>query len=106
MVEMVQYMPDGWTVREQGKSVGANGISQVTDLNAEYRFYTEILSFKETWRGSKSGTELSWVNLKLPDSDDYVEFMLYKDQPAAIQRGRRTSSVFTGSEYRSCSSGA
>jgi catechol 2,3-dioxygenase-like lactoylglutathione lyase family enzyme len=94
-VEMVQYMPDGWTVREHGKSLTDGHISQrmmhagiiVTNLNAEYKFYTEILGFKETWRGSKSGTELSWVNLKLPDSDDYVEFMLYKDQPAPTQRG-------------------
>jgi len=94
-VEMVQYMPDGWTVRERGKSLPHGRVSErmmhagiiVTDLSAEYKFYTEILGFKETWRGSKSGTELSWVNLKLPDSDDYVEFMLYKDQPAATQRG-------------------
>jgi len=94
-VEMVQYMPDGWTVREHGKSLPTGRISQrimhvgiiVTDLKAEYKFYTEILGFKETWRGSKSGTELSWVNLKLPDSEDYVEFMLYKDQPAPNQRG-------------------
>ena len=94
-VEMVQYMPDGWTIRERGKSLGATHISQrmmhagiiVTDLKAEYQFYTEILGFKEIWRGSKSGTELSWVNLKLPDSDDYVEFMLYKDAPPPTQRG-------------------
>jgi lactoylglutathione lyase len=94
-LEMLQYMPDGWTVREQGKALGAVRISEhmmhagiiVTDLTAEYQFYTDILGFKETWRGSKSGTELSWVNLKVPDGDDYVEFMLYKDQPAPAQRG-------------------
>ncbi len=94
-VEMVQYMPDGWTVRERGNALPASRISQrmmhagiiVTDLKAEYKFYTEILGFKETWRGSKSGTELSWVNLKLPDSDDYIELMLYKDEPAETQRG-------------------
>jgi len=94
-VEMVQYMPDGWTVRERGKFLRDNRISKrmmhagliVTDLNAEYQFYTEVLGFQETWRGSSSGTVLSWVNLKLPDSDDYVEFMLYKDQPAETKRG-------------------
>jgi lactoylglutathione lyase len=30
---------------------------------------------------------LSWVNLKVPDGDDYIEFMLYKDAPAADRRG-------------------
>ncbi len=94
-LEMVQYMPDGWTMREKGKYLGNGRISTrmmhvgiiVTDLDPEYRFYTEVLGFKETWRGSKSGTVLSWVNLRVPDGDDYVEFMLYKDQPAPAQRG-------------------
>lgn len=94
-VEMVQYMPAGWTLREKGKSLSASRISQhmmhagliVTDLAAEYRFYTTVLGFKETWRGSKSGTELSWVNLRVPDGNDYVEFMLYKNQPPPTQRG-------------------
>lgn len=94
-VEMVQYMPDGWTEREHGKSLSAARISErmmhagiiVTDLPAEYQFYTEILGFKEIWRGSQSGTTLSWVNLKLPDSDDYLEFMLYKEPPELAKRG-------------------
>jgi catechol 2,3-dioxygenase-like lactoylglutathione lyase family enzyme len=59
----------------------------VTHLDAEYKFYTEILGFKETWRGSKSGQVLSWINLKVADGDDYVEFMLYKDAPPATDRG-------------------
>lgn len=94
-LEMVQYMPDGWTVREKGNALGASRISKrmmhagiiVTDLQTEYQFYTEILGFKETWRGSKSGTELSWVNVRVPDGEDYVEFMLYKDPPPPAQRG-------------------
>ena len=31
--------------------------------------------------GSASGTTLSWVNMRVPDGDDYVEFMLYNKQP-------------------------
>jgi hypothetical protein len=30
---------------------------------------------------------LSWINLKVPDGDDYIEFMLYKDAPAPTARG-------------------
>jgi lactoylglutathione lyase len=59
----------------------------VTKLEPEYKFYTEILGFKETWRGSSSGTVLSWVNLKVPDGDDYVEFMLAKEEPDPTHRG-------------------
>ncbi len=94
-VEIVQYEPDGWTVREKGKHLPDSRISKrimhvgiiVTHLNTEMKFYTEVLGFRETWRGSKSGTELSWVNLKVPDGDDYIEFMLYKDAPAPTKRG-------------------
>ena len=94
-VEMVQYTPEGWTVREKGKHISDARISKrmmhvgiiVTDLDPEYDFYTKVLGFKETWRGSKSGTVLSWVNLRVPDGDDYVEFMLYKEPPAPTQRG-------------------
>jgi catechol 2,3-dioxygenase-like lactoylglutathione lyase family enzyme len=92
---MVQYMPDGKTVGAYGKYVSDTRISKhmthvgviVTNLDAEYKFYTEILGFKETWRGSSSGTVLSWVNLKVPDGDDYVEFMLMKEEPAPTLRG-------------------
>jgi lactoylglutathione lyase len=94
-VEMVQYMPTGETVRNYGKHMSPNSISKhmthvgitVSDLEPEYRFYTEVLGFKETWRGSSSGTVLSWINLKAPDSDDYVELMLSKPEPEPTKRG-------------------
>jgi catechol 2,3-dioxygenase-like lactoylglutathione lyase family enzyme len=94
-VEMVQYMPGGKTVAAYGKYMSDTRISShmthvgliVTQLDPEYKFYTEILGFKETWRGSSSGTVLSWVNLKVPDGDDYIEFMLAKDEPGPTHRG-------------------
>jgi catechol 2,3-dioxygenase-like lactoylglutathione lyase family enzyme len=94
-VEIVQYEPNGWTVREKGKHLGPDRISKrlmhvgivVTALDPEMKFYTEILGFKEIWRGSSSGTQLSWVNLKVPEGDDYIEFMLFKDAPAPDKRG-------------------
>lgn len=94
-VEMVQYMPEGETEKNYGKHLGPNRISThmthvgiiVSDLEPEYKFYTEVLGFKETWRGSSNGTVLSWINLKAPDSDDYVELMLNKPEPAPTKRG-------------------
>jgi catechol 2,3-dioxygenase-like lactoylglutathione lyase family enzyme len=94
-VEMVQYIPEGKTVAAHGKFMSDRRISTrmthvgliVTKLDPEYRFYTEILGFKETWRGSSSGKVLSWVNLKVPDGDDYLEFMLEKEAPDATHRG-------------------
>jgi len=52
----------------------------VRDLDKSIRFYVGLLGFKETWRGSKNGKNLSWVNLKVPNGPDYVELMLY-DKP-------------------------
>jgi catechol 2,3-dioxygenase-like lactoylglutathione lyase family enzyme len=94
-VEMVQYLPEGKTVMAYGKYMSDARVSKhmthvgliVTQLDPEYRFYTEILGFKETWRGSSTGTVLSWINLKVPDGNDYVEFMLSKEEPDAIRRG-------------------
>ena len=94
-LEMVQYMPDGWTARAYGKFMSEQEISKhmmhvgiiVTHLDSELRFYEDILGFKETWRGSHSGDQLSWVNAKVPNGDDYVEFMLFKEPPAPTQRG-------------------
>ena len=51
------------------------------------KFYADVLGFKETWRGSRDGVTLDWVNLQVPDGDDYIELMLYRDLPAPDRRG-------------------
>jgi catechol 2,3-dioxygenase-like lactoylglutathione lyase family enzyme len=55
-VEIVQYEPDGFSLREKGR-------------------------FMEGPRF------LSWVNLKVPDGTDYLEFMLYDREPTLTQLG-------------------
>ena len=94
-VEIVQYMPDGWAMRDKGKSMADARISKriahvgvlVGDANAAVHFYGDILGFQETWRGSSTGTVLSWINMHVPGGSDGIEFMLYKDLPQPGQRG-------------------
>ncbi|HWX20016.1 MAG TPA: VOC family protein [Candidatus Binatia bacterium] len=94
-VEIVQYAPDGWTVREKGKFLPDTRISTrmthvgllVGDLDAALKFYCGVLGGTETWRGANNPKQLNWVNVKLPDSSDYVEFMLYSELPPADKRG-------------------
>lgn len=94
-IEFVQYLPTGQTARDFGKHLGTNRVSThmthvgliVVDPGPEYKFFVETLGFRETWRGSSDGKVLSWINLKAPDSNDYVEFMLNKTAPAPDQRG-------------------
>jgi catechol 2,3-dioxygenase-like lactoylglutathione lyase family enzyme len=89
-VEIVQYMPDGWTVREEGKHLPPTRISHrmshvgvmVGEFEASMKFYRDILGFREIWRGSSGGKTLNWVNMQVPDGEDYVEFMLYEKYPA------------------------
>jgi lactoylglutathione lyase len=94
-VEIVQYEPASWTVREKGKHLPESRISSrilhvgiiVTKLEPQMKFYTEVLGFKEFWRGSSDDKVLSWINLKVPDGEDYIELMLYKDAPEPTRRG-------------------
>jgi catechol 2,3-dioxygenase-like lactoylglutathione lyase family enzyme len=84
-VEIVQYEPDSWTTREHGKFMAGQRISthirhlgiSVGSLEPAMKFYCGLLGFRETWRGSKDGKTLSWVNLQVPEGDDYLELMLY-----------------------------
>jgi len=94
-VEIVQYEPDSWTRRERGKYMPDTRISAhmahvgvlIGPLEPAMKFYGDILGFHEFWRGSPSATVLSWVNMRVPDSEDYLEFMLYTKPPDAVQLG-------------------
>jgi len=96
-VEIVQYTPDGWTLREQGKYLPDTRISSrmihagilVGNLERALAFYSNIFAAKEFWRGAKGGNSLSWVNVKLPETTDYVEFMLYSELPPPAERGKQ-----------------
>lgn len=94
-VEIAQYAPEGRTLREQGKFLSETRVSThmihvgilVGELDPALKFYCGILGGTETWRGGSKSNVLSWVNVKLPESDDYVEFMLYSELPSPANRG-------------------
>jgi catechol 2,3-dioxygenase-like lactoylglutathione lyase family enzyme len=94
-VEIVQYMPDGWSRRDAGKFMSDKRISErmihagiiVNTLEPEMQFYKGVLGFEEFWRGSRENKILNWINMKMPDSTDYVEFMLQDPIPEPTQRG-------------------
>jgi catechol 2,3-dioxygenase-like lactoylglutathione lyase family enzyme len=94
-VEIVQYLPAGWSLRDRGKFLSDRRISTrmihagiiVNELEPTMRFYTDVLGFSEIWRGSRDEKVLNWVNMKAPDSTDYIEFMLHDPVPEPTQRG-------------------
>jgi catechol 2,3-dioxygenase-like lactoylglutathione lyase family enzyme len=95
-VEFTQYEPSGWTRRETGKSLGDARISShilhvgilVGDALAAAKFYGDVLGLKEFWRGNAANSPyVSWINMRLPDGEGYLDVMLYADLPAPAQRG-------------------
>lgn len=97
-LEIVEYKPESWTRKAAGKYLAADtrvsdhmthfGIT-VKEMDASMKFYGDILGFTESWRGSNNGKTLSWVNMKVPDGSDYIEFMLYNRQLDAQQLGTK-----------------
>jgi lactoylglutathione lyase len=87
-VEIVEYLPNGWTMREKGKFLSDRRVSvhmphvgvMVGQLDESMKFYGDVLGFAEIWRGG-GGKMLSWVNMRVPDGTDYIEFMLYNKAP-------------------------
>ncbi len=59
----------------------------VGDVETSLHFYRDLLGFREFWRGANNPATLSWVQLTLPDSKNYFEFMLYSAIPDPDKRG-------------------
>ncbi len=59
----------------------------IRDEAAATRFYKDILGFSEIWRGGRSEGVTDWVNMRVPDGTDYLEYMLVTSPPDRRQRG-------------------
>ncbi|MGH9573740.1 MAG: VOC family protein [Candidatus Acidiferrales bacterium] len=94
-VEIVQYTPESWATQQRGKFMPAARISThvphvgvtIAALDPSMKFYGDILGLREFWRGSSNGTVLSWVDMRVPDGQNYLEFMLYATPPDARTLG-------------------
>jgi catechol 2,3-dioxygenase-like lactoylglutathione lyase family enzyme len=53
----------------------------ITDGAAADRFYKDILGFSETWRGGRPEGVINWINMRVPDGTDYLEYMLFPAAP-------------------------
>ena len=94
-VEFVQYMPGSLHTEYFGKLLPATRISNhmihvgvtIHDRAAADRFYREILGFQMTWYGGKTDTEVDWVDMRVPNGTDWLEYMLNVHNPSARQLG-------------------
>jgi lactoylglutathione lyase len=94
-VEFVEYQADSQTGQNRGKSMPPGRISDhimhagisVAAVEPAMKFYRDLLGLHEFWRGSTNGTQLSWINMRVPEGDDYIEFMLYREPLTPEQQG-------------------
>jgi catechol 2,3-dioxygenase-like lactoylglutathione lyase family enzyme len=92
-VEFVQYEAGSPMVRALAPGDGARRVSArllhvgltVADAAAADRFYKDVLGFSEIWRGGRTEAVTDWVNMKVPDGTDYLEYMLVS---GAVDRER------------------
>ena len=94
-VEFVQYRDGSLHRRARGRYMSSRRISDrilhvgvtVADQAAADKFYKETLGFSEIWRGGRDETTLNWINMKVPDGTDYLEYMLVTAAPTRQQLG-------------------
>jgi lactoylglutathione lyase len=83
-VGFIQYQPGSRMSAAKGTRLGAPRISSrllhvgltVADAAAADRLYKDVLGFSEIWRGGRTDTQTDWINMKVPDGTDYLEYML------------------------------
>jgi catechol 2,3-dioxygenase-like lactoylglutathione lyase family enzyme len=94
-IEFVQYLPDSLQGRNFGKFLPAARISEhmihagflVKSQAEEDRFFKDILGFEEMWHGGKTDTVADWVDMRVPDGNDWLEYMLNVNNPTPKTRG-------------------
>jgi catechol 2,3-dioxygenase-like lactoylglutathione lyase family enzyme len=53
----------------------------IKDRAAADRLYKDVLGFAEIWRGGRPEGTINWINMRVPDATDYLEYMLYPAAP-------------------------
>jgi lactoylglutathione lyase len=88
-VEFVQYVPGSRLEKQFGKYLPESRISQhmihlgitVKDRDAADHFYRDILGFKQTWYGGMTDARTDWVDMRVPEGTDWLEYMLNVHDP-------------------------
>lgn len=88
-IEFVQYLDDSELGHDFGKDLSARRISTriihagvtVRDRAAEDRFYKDDLRFRVMWYGGMTDHETDWVDMRVPNGSDWLEYMLNVHHP-------------------------
>ena len=94
-VEFVEYRPGSIHSKSFGRALPSSRISQriihvgvvVKDRAAADRFYKDVLGFQETWHGGMKDDTSDWVDMRVPDGTDWLEYMLNVENPDPKELG-------------------
>jgi catechol 2,3-dioxygenase-like lactoylglutathione lyase family enzyme len=89
VVEFVEYLPGSLHSSAFGKFLPDTRISQhiihvgvvVSDRTAADHFYKDVLGFREIWHGGMKDSDTDWVDMRVPDGTDWLEYMLNVHDP-------------------------
>jgi lactoylglutathione lyase len=89
-VEFVEYLPGSLYNKNFGKFLPDTRISQhmihvgvtVRDRAAADRFYKDILGFQSIWYGGMTDDRVDWVDMRVPEGTDWLEYMLNVRDPS------------------------
>ncbi len=94
-IEFVQYMSGSLHESKFGTLLPDTRVSDhmihagfiVHSREAEDRFYKDVLGFKLMWYGGMKDDQVSWVDMRVPDGSDWLEYMLGVTNPTPKTRG-------------------
>jgi len=94
-VRFVEYRPGSLHSRNFGKFLADTRVSEriihvgftIQDRDKENTFFHDILGFQQFWYGGMTDTQVQWVDMRVPDGPDWLEYMIYPANISANTRG-------------------
>ncbi len=86
-IEFVQYMPGSVQIKDQGKHLSDERISDhILHVGADFKdevkadaFYKTVLGFRPLWRGGMKDDLADWISLLVPNGDNWLEYMMWQE---------------------------
>jgi catechol 2,3-dioxygenase-like lactoylglutathione lyase family enzyme len=94
-VEFMEYVAGSLHSRNFGKAMPASRVSDrlihvgviVQDRTAADHFYKDILGFHEFWHGGMTDERTDWIDMRVPEGTDWMEYMMNVRNPTPRTRG-------------------
>ncbi len=93
LIKFVEFASGKAKVRAADQSTPDNRVSIhmihtgfiVHDRPAEDHLFKDVLGFTETWHGGMTDDKVSWIDMRLPNGKDWLEYMMdYDDSDVRI----------------------